>query len=436
MNGMLVLAVGLLGLYTVWAKGVRWTFLRIYLPILVLVPHEISWKAAGVPELTCQGILTLALYAGGLIGYQELLFGFRWSGFDLLALVPVLTFSISYGMETGMEGFLNRVPLLAFNWGGPYLLTRALIRNADELRAFLRAVGISAIVLAFLAVWECRMAVRLAPQLWTLAGFTVYTEPHLDNFRWGFLRAAASFTHPIYLGTFFATIVPLVILWALLDTRYRRWATGAVLACLAGGIASLSRGPIMVMFAVTALSLLAGLSRQILILLVLLSAVLLTPFVSEALSNEMQSTQEQMDTIGNTTSGRYRIALLMIYGRQLDQAGWFGNTAILTERAYERAWSIDNSYLLLFITGGWLGGGAFCIIILLLLYWSARHLMRKRVPDRNLYTPIVASFLGVTCCMIDVWFAPEYASFFWISAALIVNFTGEEKQRYEVPVWA
>lgn len=429
MNSVFILVMGVAGLWAVGTRGAKWTFLHLYLPVLVLVPHDIGIKIQGMPELNSQAVLTLALYAGILLGRRERLFAFPWRAFDLLALVPVVTFSISYGLEKGLDGFLNRVPLLTFTWACPYLLTRALIRDREDLVSMLRVLAVSAAVLAALAAYECRMAVRLTTHLWTLAGFDVEAEPHFGGYRWGFLRACASFTHAIYLGTFFAATAPLMVLWTLLDPRSRTWAKAAVVACLAGGVASLSRGPILTMAVATLLPLLLGWSRRTLLFVVAIAGLLLAPIATEWVDEERRFVQRQMETTGNTSSGHYRFALFMIYGKQLGATGWFGNTAIITGREYTKVWSVDNAYLLLFITGGWLGGGAICAIIVSRIYQGLRFLYRLERDPRRRHAPILAAFVAMACCMLNVWFTAEYAWLFWVCAALITNFMSREEPR-------
>ena len=80
-------------------------------------------------------------------------------------------------------------------------------------------------------------------------------------------------------------------------------------------------------------------------------------------------------------------------------------------------------YLYLFIIGGWMGGSLFCCMVLRLLYLGIRAVWLARGRRRKILAAGVAGFAGVAGCMIDVWFAPDYASFFWITAAVVLNLT-------------
>ena len=44
-----------------------------------------------------------------------------WHGLDLLPIAAVLSFSISYGLSTSLNGFYHRLGYLGMDWLAPYL---------------------------------------------------------------------------------------------------------------------------------------------------------------------------------------------------------------------------------------------------------------------------------------------------------------------------
>lgn len=418
MNELVVSSIGCLALFATCSKGPSWAFRWIYLPTLVLVPVDIRMNIVGLPDLTAQRAVCVGLFVGALLIRRARQLFPRWRWFDLVALLPVLSFSVSYSMATDFKGFYHRLPVLVMDWACPYLFTRALVKDIASLRAALPPLAIAASVLACLAVYECRMATRLAVNLWTALGVDVRMPSHFGSWRWGYLRAFASFCGPINLGTFFVAVTPLMVLWNLVDPK-RRWPAGmATLACSAGCISSLSRGPILVLSAVAIILFLAVVLKRFLIPLLLAVLVLAAPFLKGVALEEVRYTQEQLDATGNTDSAHYRIALPLIYGKRIGEAGWWGNSSIIG-REYELAYSMDNAYLYFFIIGGWLGGGSFLLVIVLALYLGMRRIRQASGREQHILATTFAGFAGVVACMANVWFGPDYAPFFWIVTALV-----------------
>jgi hypothetical protein len=362
----------------------------------------------------------------------------RWRWFDLLTLGPAFSFSVSYGLLTDLKGFYHELPILLLDWGCPYLFTRALVRDRNSLRLTLRALAVSSLLLACLAVYECRMATRLAADLWNMLGIVLLDREHYGCWRWGFLRAFATFCGPISLGTFFVGVTPLMILWGLLDPRQRFWPRIATLACAAGVVTSLSRGPIVVLVAIVIVFVPLAFRPRALITILPVACIMAAPFLLDIAREEVQYTEQRLEATGNTAdeSGHYRVALLLIYGQRIVDVGWWGDRSIVG-LDYKAADSIDNAYLYLFIVGGWIGGGAFCLIVVMLLYWGVRSILYATGHDRKILVATVASFAGVAGCMANVWFASDYAPFFWTAAALVCNVSGVpsriEKQGHLMP---
>lgn len=394
------------------------------LPALILVPHQIGLDLGGLPDPTVRRAALAGVILGAVVGGQMGQVVPRWRAFDVLALAPVLFFSISFGLDTGLKGFMHRLIVLTMDWGVPYVLARAVLRNVDEVRATLRPLVLCSVLLAGLAVYECRMATRLTAHLWNAVGFDVPVPRHATAWRWGYLRATAGFEHPLTLATFFATVAPLTALWGLLERRHRRKAWVAMVACAGGCVAGLSRGPMLVLVVVGIVFTIAAVPRRTPILLALFAIVLASsPLILEAGRREAEYVRAEMDFRGNVDSSHYRVALLLIYGEQVLDAGLFGDGEAQAELEYQHAWSIDNAYLYLFLHGGWLGGGSISLFVIILLYSGCRRILRSSGMERRILSATVASFSAMAGCMTNVWFAPDYAPFFFITGALLFNLT-------------
>ncbi|MGD2110966.1 MAG: hypothetical protein PVI86_16440, partial [Phycisphaerae bacterium] len=390
-----------------------------------LVPHRLGFDIGGLPEIDARRAACMGVLLGALVAGRSREVTPRWRLFDVLCLAPVLTFSLSYGLsnaDAGMKALAHRIVALTMDWGVPYVLARAVLRDWGDLRAALRPVAICSVILAGLAVYECRMATRLTAELWNMAGLEVPIPRHATGWRWGLLRATAGFTHPLTMATVLAAMTPLMQLWRLLEpsVRWKGWV--AMLACAAGCAASLSRGPMLVLGLVGIVFTIATVPRRTPILFALLALVLAaSPFIFEAGRSEAKYVRTELDTRGNVESSHYRFALFLIYGEQVLEAGFLGSGDADMDLEYQHAWSVDNAYLYLFLRGGWLGGGCFLAIVFCVLYAGGGRILRGRGMHRKLLCALVASFATMAGCMANVWFAPDYAPFFFIMTALVSN---------------
>lgn len=422
MDRLLISAVGIVAFLAVYSKGVQWAFRWVVLPTLVLIPNELVFDVAGLPDVTARRTAYVGVIAGAIVAGRTCQLIPRWRWFDVLALAPVLSFSFSFGMDTDFKGFYHRLALLTMEWACPYLLARAALSGLDQVRAALRPLALCSTVLAGLAVYECRMGTRLAVNLWDSLGFDVHVLWHAGYWRWGYLRAVATFGEPIALGTFFATVTPLMALWGLLEPKVRWMPRIAAVACIAGCVACLSRGPMLVLIAVALVFYLLAVPKRSLVLIsIAVVMIAVGPFVIEGVQDEARFVQTEMDLAGNTTSGHYRVALLFVYGKRILDVGFWGDREVRASPEYEKAWSIDNAYLFLFLAGGWLGGGAFCLMVVILLYLGGRKIIHTNGHERKILAAAVASFAAIAGCMGNVWFAPTYAPLFWLTAGLVLN---------------
>ena len=342
----------------------------------------------------------------------------RWRPIDFFALLPVLTFSVSYGLTTDFKGFYHRLGVLCLDWAAPYMFARSVLRTPAALTRLLRSIAFSATLLAFFAVYECRMATRILALLWHQLVPTLDVLPHLGYWRWGFMRAVATFGEPIALGVFFATATLLACAWASIEPRRARAALFACTACLAGCIATLSRGPIASVVAVLLGYWAVTRKRWILVAVLLGIAAVAAPFVVDFAKRVLVDTQTDLTVSGNTSSGQYRLALFLIYGKSIADVSFFGDPTLVGAE-YEQAWSLDNSYLYLLILGGWVGGGSFLGVLGVNLFRSGALVLRTEERRRKTYGALLAGHIAIVVSMTDVWFSPTFAPLFWLTMGLI-----------------
>lgn len=141
-------------------------------------------------------------------------------GFAAVWFVVSLMVTTSY--EAGMVSGVS----YAIDYAGAYLLGRASIRTAEDLRLMLRYLlpGMALLVLV-LAVESVSHRMLLRP---LLADLLNTPDPYIYyRIRFGLLRAMGPFPHPILGGVFLAGLIPLA--WYLSHTARTR-----IVGCLLG----------------------------------------------------------------------------------------------------------------------------------------------------------------------------------------------------------
>ncbi len=427
---VLVFSVALATLFGVWVRGPRWTFERIYVPALLLIPTQPILNFAGIPDLNPHRAAAAAmLFACLVTGDLYRLLPRRWKLIDWLALAPVLTFAISYAVDQDPSGgfdlkaFRHEIPQLLLDWGCPYLFMRALVTDRASLGRMLGPVLVATLILAGLAAVECRLATRFTVNLWNAVGLGLDVPPHYGDWRLGLLRAFTHFLGPITLGTVFVSLAPLMIAYGQLVPKHRRWAQVATVAAVVGVGCCLSRGPALVLALLVVLVPMAVYRMRVAAMIGGLALLFAIPTLWVVAGEAISYTIARVEQTGNTAgeSGYYRIALLIIYGKQVATVGFWGAPELIGAGKYGGANSIDNAYLYLFLIGGWVGGGLMILINLVLLRRAWRAIHGLNGAPRWFGYALTSSFAGIALCMGNVWFAPDYAGWYWISVGLMAN---------------
>ena len=106
MSGLAVALLFGLGLLGGALRGARWGFAWVYVPILILTPYDLKLDVGGFPAITGRGVGALGLLLGAMFARsrQRLLPAWRW--FDLLPLLTVLSFAVSYAQASDLKGFV------------------------------------------------------------------------------------------------------------------------------------------------------------------------------------------------------------------------------------------------------------------------------------------------------------------------------------------
>ncbi len=418
-SGAFVGALAVLALAATLARGWRWTFVRLFVPSLLLVPCPLLLEFQGLPNLTPQRSVALGMLLGCLALRQGRDLLPRRRALDFWVLALLFSYSISFGVNTDLKGFVHKLAVLVLDWGLPYLFARRFFVDGRHLRSFLAVLAVCGVILACFSLYEARMADRLAARLWN--AIASYPVPDFwrngGGMRYGFLRAFGPFVHPLILASVLVSLAPLVLAWGHVERGRRIWARAAAALTAIGVLGPIARGPAMVLGGLAALSSMV-VARLPIVLLAVCGGLLGYLLLDQTAQDVLVTTQTDLEFEGNTESGKYRLALLLIYLREIPKVGWFGDPSVIGA-SYEAAWSIDNGYLFMYLTGGWIGGTGFLLLVAATCIVAYRALGRSRGLERRVRACMAASFLGLALCVANVWFARDLHAFFFVLLALV-----------------
>ncbi|MCP3903383.1 MAG: hypothetical protein GY715_07080 [Planctomycetes bacterium] len=312
--------------------------------------------------------------------------GFRWKRIDTVVVLWALSgVVVSSLREMSMANLVYRAGF-TYDAFGMYFLCRVLVRGWRDVETFILAAGVISVPVAGAFLLEQATGRNIFS---VFGGVSPITEV-----RDGRIRCRGPFSHPIYAGCFWASLMPCFI--ALFWQRgHRRWLSAvALLASLLIIATTASSTPALAIVAVVvamALFPLRGWMSAIrwsaAVGLVILHLVMQAP-VWHLIS--------RVDVIAGST-GWYRYKLIDGFIRNFDL--WF----LTGSRAYERIWgetyrAVTNHFIFEGVEGGLLTLALF-VAIVVLAFRGAGRLCRceQRRPAQRMLAWALGASLFVHC---------------------------------------
>jgi hypothetical protein len=426
----------------------RKALLNVYLPALLLLPQYYALRIKHLPPLTFADAailpLALALIIGGMrrwrpawmdlwvvllaatAGLSEALSGQLANGgwMRLFSVDAAASQQLSTNLANGGLIFANAMMTAVF----PYMIGKLMIEQCDDdgvpmrRKVIRRAVMLLAIVGALSVhdffgntnLWQklCKPLQPYQIEIWS------------TQVRWGFGRIAGPFGHAILAGMIF--LIGLVYcLW--LRRADPGWGTrrivaglpfttrGVVLTALAAGlIMTQSRGPWMGVALALVFALLTrafSVGKAALAFLVFLAAFGAVAFV---IGEHYTDRDLRQATSVEQRNAIYRRELLSNYAPKVAERPMFG-WGITDYPSMDGQQSIDNEYLLLAVTEGFLGLALFLAIAtgtaLRLLQFIARPLQQE---DRLLVFAHLAVLIGLMATISTVYMGEQVVVLFYL----------------------
>lgn len=406
---LMLVTIGLL-LY----KEPRELFLYFFLPVLTVVPVYYETKiVAGVPELGFWSAVLLPIAFVWIVNHRAE--GYRFSPADALILVHlVIVFSGQWHNSTYKEAqkiFYNDITIRLL----PFIMARAWFMDPESRIKMFKILILTGVVVAVFQMIEFRF--------W----FNVFDEPLRKIWpksvpwgggmkRGGLKRASGPFGHPICAGYFYTMFIPLAVwLWKSCYFKLRKYGFWITLICIGGGIASISRAPIIGIFLGLVLiwygwSQNKGLATMILSCLMIVAGIFILP-KAIAYINVDRATAVTEDQ----RNAAYRTELLDNYKDVIAEKpllGWGRFTVPVVKKQA----SVDNEYMMIMLTSGKLTLYAYLasicwILARLLVFAVGADPSRKEI---RLAWCLLTSILTALFTQATVYSGTQTVQFFYI----------------------
>ncbi len=418
MNIALLGLIFLAALVATLTRGPAVAFAVVYLPTLLLFNLVVPFSLSGLTDATADvaavyGILLgLLPHLGERLPFKLILLDWVLIAMGASQIVTSITTAVFYtGVSTGSSVLVTMLV--------PYFLARAMIASPEARRLALEAVIAVAVFLGIIALIEARLWPYFFSRLMIATGLAGPSGDFVYH-RYGFMRARATFVHPIDFGNVAVELIGMTLfLAATTASGTRRFgvklAVGALAACVLASISFTAFVGLAALLAVFLLIRHSPLVRRHLgavAILGILGGVAMTTYLLGVDVNFDRGA-------GIGESSLMNRAMIVQRGLQVGlDAGPFGRGANITRDELQLE-SVDNSYLLALIRNGWVYLALMLAIPVVIGAGASRALCSPR--GRAAPFPLailVASVFGTMAGMYTVWFGFTYAILFMVLLGL------------------
>jgi len=420
-------------LVAVFTRGTEFALRSVVLPVMLLLPTYYFWTARPLPSINFLDAAFLGLGVG--MAWFDLP---RWRFSRCDVWMAIFLFSVGYA-----DRLAGRTTDSYFIWFNalvtalvPYMAGKLLMEHKNSRIETSRRIIWLMVAVAVVSTWEyvfknnpfARMWNHFYPDQWS--GW-------VTQIRWGFGRVAGPFSQSELAGTVFAFGF-LLALWlakteyeerygkVVIPTRLERakWAIGGLLVIifmtqargpwigtiLALSVASIGRAKDARRRAILVVGLLAGIGAPIYIV-----------------SKEYIS-GPRVDYGSERETAQYRAELLDNYIPVAQNGGAWGWGSTFP-RIHGQT-SIDNEYLFVWVTQGYVGGISFCLLLLEAALALVGQAVRvKTTEGRHFILTLFGVLVGIAFIIATVFLgAQSYPLFFfligWAQAVGVVRFPG------------
>lgn len=391
MLSIIVLIPGIWAAYLAFTQSPHYAFLKIYVPVLLLIPNYYYWKPPVIPDPNFNEATSAAIVFIWLIRGAR---GWHFTFTDIL----VVGFAASVGYSEYINAGYKEAQNLMFDMVTavlfPYMMAKCFIEPNNLGIAFAKSFVVCLFIVAVLSVhqflsgsyytiWQYVFGRFFSGQGWGWA----------TSLRWGFTRIPGPYGHAI--------LACLVLVIAYRLQRWLEWSQAwplrlpqlawlpitfphfLLLGITIGAAMTMSRGPWIGGVLAALISMIARSRKRWLIFgTIFISSALLSIPITKQFYDYVSVGRQDAGGYGSTQeTAAYRFELIGTYieiGSERLWQGW-GRTGFLQERDKTQK-SIDNYYLLMFLMHGIMGLGFLLAIFVVMMLRLFFHAMAEPLP--------------------------------------------------------
>ena len=415
--------------------SVQRVFLDLYIPIFMMFPVYYYWKVAALPPVDLSEAILLPL--GIAIVIKEIR---RWRFAPMDLWVLIFIFSTYYADARNNHATASTFDLFESLCTAlvPYMAGKLLIESNGMRTAVIKRMMFCLFLACLISVYEYRMG----QNPFTLVASRFFPDEHFPwktQIRWGFGRVSGPFGQSELAGMmlFFGLVMTLWLSYNhLWESKFSlaQWLPAkksAVIACTIGIVLLMTqaRGPWIGAIAAVPIALI-GRTRRVLLTSVLVAVFLVVGGSAAYVGLKAYANADTPTTSSEQENAQYRAELLDNYIPVAEAGGPWGWGQDFPRVGGQG--SIDNEYLFVALTQGWVGLLAFSMIALETLYYclyGALYNATKR--DRYFSYSLLGVVVGLMITIFTVFLGNQpYQLFFllagWSQAARVKRSTKPE----------
>lgn len=448
--------LSILTLYWLWIRGTRFpvaqTFLKIYLPTVLLLPHrfvaEISFFHWNFCEFAIFPIFVAFLFSNEK---PRLLTrpGVRLLDFLFIAYAIVCAWSEYWGThEWSLE-----IYYVSNRWGAvlshvllnaviPYYLVRKIIHPNGLSAQFARTVVVCTFISILLSSYEWVTSKDIQTVILENFFSSQNIEPLEPSLRFDLVRISGPYGHPIAFGLGIA----IALFWNLWLMREKMWKNrfflmnnstvlGSVFMTVlsVGLLLTISRGPIY-SFLLALLPTTLGYVRHRKLSLAVISFVLfgMAIFSWQNLTYYSDYNRELAPS-DLENNNAYRADLWDVYSPVIAEKPLLGWSELEWPKAFRMA-SIDNQYLFLTVIHGAIATGIFCLILAIAqgkLFWTGLKIPEVFRRNRSFNFTLFGQLFMMTICYLTVYMHSQNEVLTFMTVGLAQGFLDTSPIRQE-----
>jgi hypothetical protein len=402
---IIVLIAGILCMKAVLDGGTRYAFLTVLLPVMMFIPADFNMRLPHLPPLSFEDMALMSLGVGMI--FMDLP---RWkfSRMDVWILVFLFTSSYSERIPWGYNGAFLHFVTVVLECMVPYIAGKLFLGLPGMRLKTINAMIVMLAIASAFAIPQCILKWNLYIHFWShFFPGQFYDFPQV---RHGLGRVEGPFGMAESCGIVILIGLPLAFWLKTVGDAGRplKYGTAIIVVLSLTILMTQSRGPWLGLVIALCVASIGRAKRPLRrgILVFGLGLLVGVPLYSFGKSYVDSEPKNRLEIGSEVQTAQYREQMIDAYVpiAELGGAWGYGNVYPVVKGQF----SIDNEYLLIWLTQGYVGLSAVILIFLESSIACARLGIKARsFQDRYLSFSLLGIVLGVAMCLGTVWLSSQ-----------------------------